>query len=113
MDGDSQRDRGWWLPKEVVCPYCHKSVVAKGMRKHLALTCTMVPLEIRKEMKGRMGLNQEKGKLPLPSHQIIGFSLLGVILVSPIVERSLLYFLLGTWVLQTIVIITFYPTKRV
>ena len=59
MDVDSQRDRGWWLPKEVVCPYCHKSVVAKGMRKHLALTCTMVPLEIRKEMKGRMGLNQE------------------------------------------------------
>jgi len=112
MDGDSQRDRGWWLPKEVVCPYCHKSVVAKGMRKHLALTCTMVPLEIRKEMKGRMGLNQEKGKLPLPSHQIIGISLLGVILVSPIVERSFLYFLLGTWVLQTLVIITFYPTKR-
>ncbi len=59
MDVDSQRDRGWWLPKEVVCPYCHKSVVAKGMREHVALTCTMVPLEIRKEMKGRMGLNQE------------------------------------------------------
>ena len=54
----------------------------------------------------------EKGKLPLPSHQLIGLSLLGVILVSPIVERSLLYFLLGTWVLQTIVIITLYPTKR-
>ena len=59
MDVDSQRDRGWWLPKEVVCPYCQKSVVAKGMREHVALTCTMVPLEIRKEMKGRMGLNQE------------------------------------------------------
>ena len=46
-------------PKEVVCPHCHKSVVAKGMREHIALTCTMVPLDIRKEMKGRMGLNQE------------------------------------------------------
>ena len=54
----------------------------------------------------------EKGKLPLPSHQIIGLSLLGVILVSPIVERSFLYFLLGTWVLQALVIITFYPTKK-
>ena len=53
----------------------------------------------------------EKGELPLPSH-LIGLSLLGVILVSPIVERLFLYFLLGTWVLQTIVIITFYPTKR-
>ena len=62
MDVDSQRGRGWWLPKEVVCPYCHKSVVAKGMREHVALTCTMVPLEIRKEMKGRMGLNQEGRK---------------------------------------------------
>ena len=46
-------------PKEVVCPYCHEPVVAKGMREHIALTCTMVPLDIRKEMKGRMGLNQE------------------------------------------------------
>ena len=45
--------------KEVVCPHCHESVVAKGMREHIALTCTMVPLDIRKEMKGRMGLNQE------------------------------------------------------
>jgi len=54
----------------------------------------------------------EKGELPLPSYQLIGFSLLGVILVSPIVERSFLYFLLGTWVLQTIVIITLYPIKR-
>ena len=54
----------------------------------------------------------EKGELPLPSHQIIGLSLLGVILVAPIVGKSLLYFLLGTWVLQTIVIITLYPTKR-
>jgi|GEM_PF-4224843 len=59
MDVDSQKDRGWWLPKEVVCPYCHKSVVAKGMREHIALTCTMAPLEIRKEMKGRMGQKQE------------------------------------------------------
>ena len=54
----------------------------------------------------------EKGKLALPSNQIIGLSLLGVILVSPIVEKSFLYFLLGAWVLQTLVIITFYPTKR-
>ena len=54
----------------------------------------------------------EKGELPLTSHQIIGLSLLGVILVSPIVERSFLYFLLGAWVLQTLVIITFYSTKR-
>ena len=46
-------------PKEVVCPHCHESVVAKGMRDHIAITCTMVPLDIRKEMKGRMGLNQE------------------------------------------------------
>ena len=46
-------------PKEVVCSYCHEPVVAKGMREHIALTCTMVPLDIRKEMKGRMGLNQE------------------------------------------------------
>ena len=59
MDVDSQRDRGWWLSKEVVCPYCQKSVVAKGMREHIALTCTMAPLEIRKEMKGRMGQKQE------------------------------------------------------
>ena len=59
MDVDSQRDRGWWLSKEVVCPYCQKSVEAKGMREHVALTCTMVPLEIRKEMKGRMGQKQE------------------------------------------------------
>ena len=41
-------------PKEVVCPHCHESVVAKGMRKHIAFTCTMVPQKIRKEMKGRM-----------------------------------------------------------
>ncbi len=54
----------------------------------------------------------EKEGLPLPSHQIIGLSLLGVILVSPIVGRSFLYFLLGTWLLQTIVIITFYPKNR-
>jgi hypothetical protein len=55
----------------------------------------------------------EKGKsLPLPPRQLIGASLLGVILVAPIVERFFLYFLLGTWVLQTIVIITLYPTKR-
>jgi hypothetical protein len=57
-------------------------------------------------------MDVEKGGLPLPSYQLIGFSLLGVILVSPIVERSFLYFLLGTWVLQTIVIITLYPIKR-
>ena len=44
-------------PKQVVCPHCHKSVVAKGMRKHIALTCTMAPPEIRKEMRGRMGLS--------------------------------------------------------
>ena len=54
----------------------------------------------------------ERG-LPLTSHQIIGLSLLGVILVSPIVGRSFLEFLLGTWVLQAIAIITFYPKKRV
>ena len=45
--------------KVVVCPHCHESVVEKGMREHIALTCTMVPLDIKKEMKGRMGLNQE------------------------------------------------------
>ncbi len=55
----------------------------------------------------------EKEGLPLTSHQIIGLSLLGVILVSPIVGRSFLEFLLGTWVLQAIAIITFYPKKRV
>ena len=41
-------------PKKVVCPHCYESVVAKGMREHIALTCTMAPLEIRKEMKGRI-----------------------------------------------------------
>ena len=46
--------------KEVVCPYCHKSVVAKGMRKHIASTCTMVPLKIRKEMKARMRRNKKR-----------------------------------------------------
>ena len=56
--------------------------------------------------------DMEKGKLPLPPHQIVGFSLLGVILVSPLVERSFLYFLLGTWVLQTLVIMTFYTSKK-
>ena len=38
----------------------------------------------------------------------IGSSLIGVILVSPIISTSFLYFLLGTWVLQTIVILTLY-----
>ena len=41
-------------PKEVVCPHCQESVVAKGMRTHIAFTCTMVPQKIRKEMKGRL-----------------------------------------------------------
>ena len=45
--------------KVVVCPHCHESVLEKEMREHIALTCTMVPPDIRKEMKGRMGLNQE------------------------------------------------------
>jgi len=54
----------------------------------------------------------KKSGLALASPQIIGLSLLGVILVSPIVERSFLYFLLGTWVLQTIAIITLLPTKK-
>ena len=54
----------------------------------------------------------EKGKMPLPSHQIVGFSLLGVILVSPLVERSFLYFLLGTWALQALVIMTLYSSKK-
>ena len=53
----------------------------------------------------------EKGKMPITSHQIVGFSLLGVILVSPLVERSFLYFLLGTWALQTLVIMTYYTKK--
>ncbi len=58
-------------------------------------------------------VGDERGRgLPLPPHQIIGLSLLGVVLVSPIVESSFLYFLLGTWVLQAIVILTLYPTKR-
>ncbi len=56
--------------------------------------------------------DMENGKLPIPSHQIVGFSLLGVILVSPLVERSFLNFLLVTWVLQTLVILTFNTTKR-
>jgi hypothetical protein len=59
-----------------------------------------------------MGDDERGESLPLPPHQIIGLSLLGVILVAPIAGKSLLYFLLGTWVLQTIVIITLYPTKR-
>ena len=50
-------------PKEVVCPHCHKSVMAKGMRKHIALTCTMVPAEIRKEMKGRMRGDKERSTI--------------------------------------------------
>ena len=54
----------------------------------------------------------KKSGLALASPQIIGLSLFGVILVSPIVERSFLYFLLGTWVLQTIAIITLLPTKK-
>ena len=54
----------------------------------------------------------KKSGLALASPQIIGLSLLGVILVSPIVERSFLYFLLGTWVLQTIAIITLLPTEK-
>ena len=47
-------------PKEVVCPHCHESVVAKGMRKHIAYTCTMVPQKIRKEMKGRMRRDRKR-----------------------------------------------------
>ena len=47
-------------PKEVVCPHCHESVVAKGMRKHIAYTCTMVPQKIRKEMKGRMRRSKKR-----------------------------------------------------
>ena len=43
-------------PKQVVCPHCHRSVVAKGMRRHIALACKMAPPEIRKKMRGRMGL---------------------------------------------------------
>ena len=43
-------------PKQVVCPHCHRSVVAKGMRRHIALSCKMAPPEIRKKMRGRMGL---------------------------------------------------------
>ena len=43
-------------PKQVVCPHCHKSVVAKGMRRHIALACKMAPPEIRKKLRGRMGL---------------------------------------------------------
>ena len=58
------------------------------------------------------GEDMEKRRLPLPSHQIVGFSLLGVILVSPLVERSLFYFLFGTWVLQTLVIMTFYNSEK-
>ena len=54
----------------------------------------------------------KKSGLALASPQIIGLSLLGVILVSPIVERSFLHFLLGTWVLQTIAIITLLPTEK-
>ena len=49
-------------PKEVVCPHCHEPVVAKGMREHIALTCTMVPLEIRKEMKGRIREDEKRPK---------------------------------------------------
>ena len=56
--------------------------------------------------------DEGRGGLPIQPRQIIGLSLLGVILVAPIVQRSFLYFLIGTWVLQTIVIITLYPTKR-
>ena len=63
-------------------------------------------------MEGALFEDMERERLPLPPHQIIGLSLLGVILVSPIAGRPLLYFLLGTWALQTIVIITFYPKKR-
>ena len=43
-------------PKQVVCPHCHKSVVAKGMRRHIALACKMAPPEVRKKMRSRMGL---------------------------------------------------------
>ena len=43
-------------PKQVVCPHCHRSVVAKGMRRHIALACKMAPPEIRKKMRGRMGM---------------------------------------------------------
>jgi len=52
-------------------------------------------------------MEEDEGRR-IPSRLIIGSSLIGVILVSPIISTSFLYFLLGTWVLQTIVILTLY-----
>ena len=53
-------------------------------------------------------MEEDEGRR-IPSRLIIGSSLIGVILVSPIISTSFLYFLLGTWVLQIIVILTLYP----
>ena len=52
-------------------------------------------------------MEEDEGRR-IPSRLIIGSSLIGVILVSPIISTSFLYFLLGTWALQTIVILTLY-----
>ncbi|MAS01466.1 MAG: hypothetical protein CMA42_04815 [Euryarchaeota archaeon] len=52
-------------------------------------------------------MEEDEGRR-IPPRLIIGSSLIGVILVSPIISTSFLYFLLGTWVLQTIVILTLY-----
>ena len=54
-------------------------------------------------------MEQDEGRKIPPSRLLIGSSLIGVILVSPVISTSFLYFLLGTWVLQTIVILTLYP----
>jgi hypothetical protein len=53
-------------------------------------------------------MEEDEGQ-QIPSRLIIGSSLIGVILVSPIIPTFFLYFLLGTWVLQTIIILTIYP----
>ena len=64
---------------------------------HINNRCTLL-LTIMEKDEGRQ----------IPSRLILGSSLIGVILVSPIISTSFLYFLLGTWVLQTIVILTLY-----
>jgi len=54
-------------------------------------------------------MEEDEGrKIPSP-RLLIGSSLIGVILVSPVISTSFLYFLLGTWVLQTIFALTLYP----
>ena len=60
----------------------------------------------------RMSMHEKRKVQQIPSYLIIGSSLIGVILVSPMISTHFLYFLIGTWVLQTIFILTLYPKNE-